>query len=101
MNAYEICAICRWEDDGQDDARADEVWGGPNGEYSLSAARANFVSHGYMYDLGNGIEVVERPSPDRISLLAYVRGVLEGREALDDGTLQRLIDADRKALRDR
>ncbi|RSK44140.1 CPCC family cysteine-rich protein [Hymenobacter perfusus] len=36
---YEICAICGWEDDGQDDAAADVVWGGANGGYSLSEYR--------------------------------------------------------------
>lgn len=40
--AYEICPVCCWEDDGQDDPRADEVWGGPNGRLSLTAARENF-----------------------------------------------------------
>ncbi len=46
---YEICEICDWEDDGQDDAAADEVWGGPNGNYSLTEARTNFASHLTMY----------------------------------------------------
>lgn len=46
---YEICLACFWEDDGQDDRRADEVWGGPNGRYSLSEARANFAVHLTMY----------------------------------------------------
>ena len=41
---YEICRLCNWEDDGQDDPHADEVWGGPNGEYSLSQARTNFAT---------------------------------------------------------
>jgi hypothetical protein len=27
---YEICRLCNWEDDGQDDPHAEEVWGGPN-----------------------------------------------------------------------
>jgi hypothetical protein len=96
-NSYNICVICRWEDDGQDDASANEVWGGPNGKYSLSAARANFLSHGHKSDLGKGSQVVERPSPERISLLSYVRSVLEGGEALDDGKLQKMINAYRKA----
>jgi hypothetical protein len=39
---FEICELCDWEDDGQDDPQADEVWGGPNGKYSLSEARTNF-----------------------------------------------------------
>ena len=39
---YDICPLCNWEDDGQDDPHADEVWGGPNGRYSLTEARENF-----------------------------------------------------------
>ncbi|MBO0695844.1 MAG: hypothetical protein J2P56_07045, partial [Verrucomicrobia bacterium] len=92
-SSWEICAVCWWEDDGQDDPNADEVWGGPNDKYSLSAARANFLSHGHMYDQGKGIRVVERPSPERSSLLEYVRSVLSGQEDLDDGTLQEMINA--------
>jgi len=43
---YEICPVCFWEDDGQDDPNADEVWGGPNGALSLSEARANYRAFG-------------------------------------------------------
>ena len=39
---YEICDLCSWEDDGQDNPEADEVWGGPNYHLSLSQARQNF-----------------------------------------------------------
>lgn len=39
---FEICAVCFWEDDGQDDSDADEVLGGPNGHLSLTQARENF-----------------------------------------------------------
>ena len=46
---YEICHLCNWEDDGQDDPYADEVWGGPNGAYSLTQARENFKRYGSMY----------------------------------------------------
>jgi hypothetical protein len=37
--SWEICSICFWEDDGQDESEADQVWGGPNGDYSLTQAR--------------------------------------------------------------
>ena len=46
---YDICELCNWEDDGQDDLYADEVWGGPNGDYSLTEARRNFNKHLIMY----------------------------------------------------
>lgn len=35
---YEICTICDWEDDGQDDANADKNLGGPN-KISLTESR--------------------------------------------------------------
>jgi hypothetical protein len=39
---FEICAVCFWEDDGQDEHDAGIVRGGPNGRLSLSDARRNF-----------------------------------------------------------
>ncbi|WP_407136525.1 CPCC family cysteine-rich protein [Xanthomonas protegens] len=44
--AFEICAVCFWEDDGQDDDDADAVLGGPNGSLSLTQARANYQQSG-------------------------------------------------------
>jgi hypothetical protein len=38
--------VCFWEDDGQGDESADEVWGGPNGRLSLTAARTNYAAFG-------------------------------------------------------
>ena len=40
---YEICKVCFWEDDGQDDHDADDVRGGTNGVLSLNEARLNFL----------------------------------------------------------
>jgi hypothetical protein len=39
---FEICPVCFWEDDGQDDHDAEVVRGGPNGVLSLTDARANY-----------------------------------------------------------
>jgi hypothetical protein len=39
--AYDICDVCRWEDDDQDDESADEIWGGPNSDLSLTQNRIN------------------------------------------------------------
>jgi hypothetical protein len=38
----DICPVCFWEDDGQDNHDADEVRGGPNSALSLSEARENY-----------------------------------------------------------
>lgn len=40
--AFDICFLCNWEDDGQDNHNADLVLGGPNQSYSLTEARHNF-----------------------------------------------------------
>lgn len=43
---FELCPVCWWLDDGQDEVDADVVRGGPNGTLSLTAARANFLAYG-------------------------------------------------------
>lgn len=57
---YDICVWCFWEDDGQDDPHAAEIWGGPNGRLSLAAARENFKKFGACEELM--IDTVRRPS---------------------------------------
>jgi len=61
---YDICVVCFWEDDGQDDPDADAVWGGPNGSLSLTAARANFAAMGACEERCTAF--VRRPQPDEI-----------------------------------
>ncbi|GAA4561508.1 CPCC family cysteine-rich protein [Planotetraspora kaengkrachanensis] len=43
---YEICPVCFWEDDGQDDHDADQVRGGPNYELSFTQGWRNFTEFG-------------------------------------------------------
>ncbi|WP_455962165.1 CPCC family cysteine-rich protein [Methylorubrum aminovorans] len=43
---FEICPVCFWEDDGQDDHDADIVRGGPNRGLSLTEARRNYATCG-------------------------------------------------------
>jgi hypothetical protein len=59
---YEICPVCFWEDDEQDDHDADEVRGGPNGTLSLSDGRKNFKLQG-AYD-ARFVNNVRPPLPD-------------------------------------
>ena len=42
----EICRVCFWQDDGQDEPDADVVLGGPNKTLSLTEARSNFLRLG-------------------------------------------------------
>ena len=59
---YEICEVCWWEDDGQDDHDADVVRGGPNGALSLTQARANYHRLGACEE--RFIDKVRPPHPD-------------------------------------
>jgi hypothetical protein len=43
---FQICEVCFWEDDGQDDYDADVGRGGPNGRLSLTDARTNYQKFG-------------------------------------------------------
>lgn len=60
---YEICELCNWEDDGQDDESADEVWGGPNSDYSLTEARTNFLKYRVMYAPSRDQRITAGDSP--------------------------------------
>ncbi|HEY2833997.1 MAG TPA: CPCC family cysteine-rich protein, partial [Sporichthyaceae bacterium] len=44
--AYDLCAECGWEDDGQDDHDSHIVRGGPNGSGSLDDVRQRYVELG-------------------------------------------------------
>jgi hypothetical protein len=43
---FDICPICDWEDDGQDEEEADRVMGGPNASLSLTQARKIYIQSG-------------------------------------------------------
>ena len=64
-NGYEICGLCFWEDDGQDDRNASEVLGGPNHDYSLTEAKNNFIQYLTMYRPSDTIAFNNR-NKDRI-----------------------------------
>lgn len=60
----EICPVCYWEDDGQDDHDADTVRGGPNGSLSLLQARTNYRRHGAAEK--RYLNRVRQPLPDEL-----------------------------------
>lgn len=43
---FDVCEVCYWQDDGQDDHDADVVRGGSNHSLSLTQARANYREFG-------------------------------------------------------
>lgn len=95
---YEICLICWWEDDGQNEKNADKAYGGPNGDYSLTNARKNFAHHAHMYDEGKGITAVEQPSPTRRALIDYLQGIDFDPQLADANRLSELLNADHRQL---
>jgi len=71
--AYDICLVCFWEDDGQDNADAHLVKGGPN-DVSLSQARRNYIEFGASEK--HLVPDVRPPRPDepRVRAFAIVEG---------------------------
>jgi hypothetical protein len=65
---YEICEICFWEDDGQDNTDAEINYGGAN-KVSLAQGRINFLLHGAS-DLKD-IKHVRKPQASDINLRGY------------------------------
>jgi hypothetical protein len=51
--SWEICLICFWEDDGQDELDGDKIYGGPNGADSLTTYRVEFDRKSRLYKENN------------------------------------------------
>ena len=62
VRQFDVCPVCYWEDDGQDDLDADVVRGGPNGSLSLTAARQNYQRIGACEE--RFVELVRKPFDD-------------------------------------
>ncbi|WP_441244952.1 CPCC family cysteine-rich protein [Tardiphaga sp. 768_D3_N2_1] len=60
----EICSVCFWQDDGQDEPDAEIALGGPNGSLSLRQAQANFRRVGAVEE--RFIANVRAPTMDEI-----------------------------------
>lgn len=61
---FEICPVCYWEDDGQDEADADQIRGGPNDDLSLAQARVNYKTLGASHP--RHLAQVRAPRPDEV-----------------------------------
>jgi hypothetical protein len=65
---YEICPVCFWEDDGQDNADASVARGGPN-RVSLVEGRANFLRFGASVEADR--EKVRAPTEEETQLRRF------------------------------
>ena len=65
---YDLCPVCFWEDDGQDNADADEERGRPN-PVSLLEGRANFLRFGASVEHDRA--KVRPPRPDERKLRRF------------------------------
>ena len=61
----EICPVCYWHDDGQDDHDAELVRGGPNGDLSLAQARESFELLGAKEE--RLVRYARNPLPDELA----------------------------------
>ena len=81
--SFEICSVCFWEDDGQDNDDAEIIRGGPNSDYSLSEARLNFRNYSTMYRPSDKkVFESEMKEKDKITQLynAYSKAVESGND---------------------
>lgn len=68
QGTYDICLICNWEDDGQNDSNADRILGGPNGKYSLTQARNNFKQFFIMYSPGEDKRITGGDTLEQVTI---------------------------------
>jgi len=79
-DSWEVCGICYWEDDGQDDYNKDKVKGGPNGKHSLSTYRADFYAK------------IEKSKQIRTSsIIRWFHKLIEGQDKVDYSEIKRMI----------
>ncbi|WP_133297161.1 CPCC family cysteine-rich protein [Marinobacter litoralis] len=81
---YEICCLCIWEDDGEDDDNTHQWGGGPNGEYTLTEARANVRAFGTMYNPKRNTTLTGNDGPEVLSLKQELRALFDGLLSLPD-----------------
>ena len=101
---YEVCVLCGWEHNGQDDPHADEVWEGANHGYSLAEARRNFEHHLSMFSserdrLAAGVDRAHEQGLKQSLIAVFDRMPFAPAEALEGlweevDRLTRLLDAE-------
>jgi hypothetical protein len=103
LGGFEICSLCCWEDDGQDDADADLVRGGPNHSLSLVEARENFERYLVKYppelDTRAGGPDSEREKEARRAIIAAYDRMMEDPRPEELQRLQQQVVEGKQVLR--
>lgn len=104
---FEVCSICYWEDDGQDDGDADVVRGGPNSKLSLTQSR--ILIGNALKELGKKIhkklnlvpeDIFGRIELRSLKLEAYANVKLSDDMASDDAEVKRYDTLQQNSLED-
>jgi len=103
LSKFEICFLCGWEDDGQDDADADVVRSGPNHSFSLVEARENFERYLMKYppelDTRVGGPDSEREREAKQAIIAAYGRMMEGPRSEELQRLQQQVVEGKQVLR--
>ena len=103
LGEFEICSLCCWEDDGQGDADADLVKGGPNQSFSLVEARENFERYMVKYspelDTRAGGPDSEREKEARRGIIAAYDRMMEDPRSEELQCLQQQVVEGKQVLR--
>jgi len=84
MPTFDICILCGWQDDGQNDEDADRVYGGPNGSYSLTEARANFSKYLVKYSSDNETKNFSIDLSEEIAIKKHLINLFDENKLLND-----------------
>jgi Cysteine-rich CPCC len=103
LSEFEICYLCGWEDDGQDDAGADVVRSGPNHSFSLVEARENFERYLVKYPpeldtRAGGHDSEREKEAKRVIIEAYDK-MMEGPRSEELLRLQQQVAEGKQILR--
>jgi hypothetical protein len=81
---YDICKVCWWEDDGQDNRHSEQVMGGPNYGISLVMGRYNYLVYG-LYD-PKRTDLMEKKAEEREYKRGRIFEIIDNEYLVEKGT---------------
>lgn len=81
---YNICKVCWWEDDGQDNEYSPEEKSGPNYGISLVLGRFNYIMYG-LYD-PNRTDLIKLKAETEMYKIGRIFKIIDKKFLIEDGT---------------